>query len=134
MASIRKKVKTKALRSKAVLPSALCLDIGDASLRLSRLRWLLSGGVALGGVYAAGRQSWMQLAEDAVECGFGDPTLVERLVDWLGGLWPSMFMATGLCKDKDWVFLGLTLANWSGIAFLMLAGASAWMLFRGRNR
>jgi disulfide bond formation protein DsbB len=91
---------------------------------------LLSGLVTLGGVYAAGRQSWMQLAEDAVECGFGDPTLVERLVDWLGCLWPSMFMVTGLCKDKDWVFLGLTLANWSGIGFLMLSGASVWMLFR----
>jgi disulfide bond formation protein DsbB len=41
-----------------------------------------------------------------------------------------MFMVTGLCKDKDWTFLWLTLANWSGISFLMLFGASVWMLFR----
>jgi disulfide bond formation protein DsbB len=85
---------------------------------------------ALGGVLAAGRQSWMQYApQDTVECGFGDPTLVEQLVDWLSGLWPSMFMVTGLCKEKDWVFLGLTLANWSGVCFFALFCASLWMLF-----
>jgi disulfide bond formation protein DsbB len=91
----------------------------------------LSGLTALGGVLAAGQQSWMQFApQDAVECGFGDPTLVERLVDWLSGLWPSMFMVTGLCKEKDWVFLGLSLANWSGVCFILLFCVSLWLLFR----
>ncbi len=78
--------------------------------------------VAVVGVLSAGKQSWMQFApEDAIECGFGDPTLVERIVDWLGSVWPSMFMVTGLCKEKDWVFLGLSLANWSMLCFLVLA-------------
>jgi disulfide bond formation protein DsbB len=90
----------------------------------------LLAATALGGMLAAGRQSWMQLAEDAVECGFGNPTPVERLVDWLSGLWPSMFMVTGLCKEKDWGFLGLTLANWSGVCFFALLCASLWILFR----
>lgn len=92
---------------------------------------LLSGLTALGGMYAAGTQSWMQYApQEAIECGFGDPTLVERLVDWLSGWWPSMFMVMGLCKEKDWVFLGLSLANWSGVCFLALFCASLWVLFR----
>ncbi len=92
---------------------------------------LLAGLTALAGVFAAGKQSWMQYApQNAVECGFGDPTLVERLVDWLGSVWPSMFMVTGLCKDKDWVFLGLSLANWSGVCFCVLFGVSLWALFR----
>ena len=91
----------------------------------------LFGLVALGGVITAMQQSWMQYApQEAVECGFGDPTLVERLIDWLGGLWPTMFMVTGLCKEKDWVFLGLTLANWSGICFLAIFGLSLYLFLR----
>jgi disulfide bond formation protein DsbB len=95
---------------------------------------LFSGLTALGGVWAAGKQSWMQYAPNEVaECGFGDPTLTERLVDWLAGLWPSMFMVTGQCKEKDWVFLGLSLANWSGVCFFVLFCASCLMLFRRRG-
>ena len=98
---------------------------------VARVWSLLAGAAALGGVFAAGKQSWMQYApQEAIECGFGDPTLIERLVDWLGSWWPSMFMVTGLCKDKDWIFLGLSLANWSGICFFALLLAVLWMGFR----
>lgn len=86
---------------------------------------------AIGGVITAVHQSWMQYApQEAVECGFGDPTLVERIVDWLGAQWPSMFMVTGFCTNKDWVFLGLSLANWSSLCFLALFAVAAWQLFR----
>jgi disulfide bond formation protein DsbB len=97
-----------------------------------RRAWaLFLAATALGGVYAASQQSWMQYApQDTVECGFGDPTLVERVVDWLSGLWPTMFMVTGMCKEKDWVFLGLSLANWSGVCFFTLLCVSLWLLFR----
>lgn len=96
-----------------------------------RLWGALGALAAFGGILAAGKQSWMQYApQDAVECGFGDPTLIERLVDWLGRLWPSMFMVTGLCKEKDWVFLGLSLANWSGLCFFALLCAFLWLLVR----
>jgi disulfide bond formation protein DsbB len=99
--------------------------------RLCALWAFLAGATALVGIWAAGKQSWMQYApHEAVECGFGDPTLTERLVDWLAGLWPSMFMVTGLCKEKDWVFLGLSLANWSGVCFFTLLCASCWIMFR----
>ena len=87
--------------------------------------------VALGGVATALQQSWMQYApQQATECGFGDPTLVEQIVDWLGMQWPSMFMVTGFCTSKDWVFLGLSLANWSVLCFLLLAAGAAWLVFR----
>ncbi len=86
---------------------------------------------ALGGVITAVQQSWMQYApQEAIECGFGDPTLVERIVDWLGGQWPSMFMVTGFCTNKEWIFLGLSLANWSGVCFLLLCAAALGLLFR----
>lgn len=96
---------------------------------------LLAGLVSLGGILAAAKQSWMQFApQDAIECGFGDPTLIEQLVDWLGRLWPSMFMVTGLCKDKDWVFLGLSLANWSGVCFFALFVLSLVLFIRSRRQ
>ena len=99
--------------------------------RCARSLSVLSGVVSLGGVLGAAKQSWMQYApQDTIECGFGDPTLVEQMIDWLGGLWPSMFMVTGLCKEKDWVFLGLTLANWSGICFLAIFGLSLYLFLR----
>ena len=50
--------------------------------------------VAVGGIAAAGEQSWMQYAPQLVtECGFGDPTPTEQLVAWLGGLWPKKEVA-----------------------------------------
>lgn len=99
-----------------------------------RLWAFLAGLTALIGIWAAGSQSWMQHApNEMAECGFGDPTLTERLVDWLAGLWPSMFMVTGLCKEKDWVLFGLSLANWSGVCFFTLLCASCWILFRCRK-
>lgn len=86
---------------------------------------------ALGGVAAAGEQSWMQYAPQlATECGFGEPTPTEQLVNWLGTKWPAMFMVTGFCTQKDWIFLGLSLANWSVFCFLGLFASAAWVAWR----
>ena len=105
--------------------------IGALAGRPVRLWSALVLLTALGGVAAAARQSWMQYAPALVtECGFGERSLTEQLVDWLSGIWPYMFMVTGLCKEKDWSFLGLTLANWSGLCFAGLAFVAAWMMFR----
>ena len=91
----------------------------------------LYGATALGGVAAAAYQSWMQYApQSVVECGIGERTLIEQFVDWLGMQWPQMFMVTGFCTSRDWVFLGLSLANWSVLCFLGLAAIAGWLLFR----
>ena len=96
--------------------------------------WGLSTGLsALWGIATAAEQSWMQYAPDQVtECGLSDPTLVETIVNWLSMKWPAMFMVTGFCTVKDWVFLGLTLANWSALCFLTLCGVAFWQVFRRR--
>lgn len=79
--------------------------------------------VALGGVAAAGWQSWLQAFPDpALECSYSDPNIIERLVDWLGMQWPRLFMATGFCSSKEWSLAGLSMANWSVLTFLLLAG------------
>ena len=93
-----------------------------------RLWCVLVGLTAMGGVISAVQQSWMQyVPQQAIECGFGDPTLVERIVDWLGAQWPAMFMVTGFCTSKEWIFLGLSLANWSVLCFIALLGVAVWL-------
>ena len=91
----------------------------------------LAGLTAAGGMATALYQSGLQLApEVSKECGFGEPTLIEQLVDWLGMQWPAMFMATGFCSSKEWVFLGLSIANWSIVCFAALLLFSGWLLLR----
>ena len=89
-----------------------------------RLPWsLLIAALALGGMAVAGYQSWMQAFPHlATECGYSDPTLIERLVDWLGMQWPSLFLATGFCTSREWELLGLSMANWSFLVFLGIVG------------
>ena len=106
--------------------------LGGVLLPVWRRFWsALVGLTALGGVLTAAQQSWMQYAPDlAIECGVGKPTLLEQIVDWLGMQWPSLFMVTGFCTQKEWVFLGLSLANWSLVCFALLLAGAVWLLFR----
>jgi disulfide bond formation protein DsbB len=111
---------------------ALCGVLLPAGRRLWCVFFALAAG---GGVVSAVEQSWMQYAPQlAIECGFGEPTLSEQIINWLGVQWPAMFMVTGFCTNKEWVFLGLSLANWSGVCFLMLLSAALWLLFRREAR
>ena len=97
-----------------------------------RLWGLLLALTAAGGLATAAYQSWLQyLPDTSMECGLGDPTLIEQIVDWFGMRWPAMFMATGFCTSKDWLFLGLSMAVWSGLCFLAFLVA-AGMLLAGR--
>jgi disulfide bond formation protein DsbB len=102
------------------------------ALRLPAL--LCAGACSLWGICVAAQQSWLQwFPESGFSCSTIEPSLTERLIDWLGEVSPTFFMATGFCGSKDLVVLGLPLANWS---FLILAGflcASAWLLFGGRS-
>ena len=111
--------------------------LGGVVLPSGRRVWATLVALAAGGgVVAAVQQSWMQYAPQSVtECGFGDPTLTEQLINWLGAKWPAMFMVTGFCTNKEWVFLGLSLANWSGLAFAaLLLAALRLLLRRSRSR
>lgn len=93
------------------------------------------GLTAAGGLATAAYQSWLQLLPDAsMACGFGEPTLIEQIVDWFGVRWPSLFMATGFCSSKDWLFLGLSMANWSCLCFLAILVVAAVLVMRRGER
>lgn len=113
---------------------ALFVLLGVALFRHALLRRVLVGVsfiAAVGGIATASYQTWLQSQPvSPFECGFGDPNLVERLVDWLGQLWPAMFLATGACSSKEWSFLGLSMANWSIVCFGALGIALVPMLRR----
>lgn len=101
-------------------------------LPVARLIWVgLIGVLALLGAGVAAYQTWMQAFPAlATECGYAEPNVMERLVDWLGMQWPSMFLATGFCASRDWVFLGLSMANWSLLIFIGIVGYVALLCLR----
>ena len=107
------------------------LALGGFILPAAGLLWSgVIGLLALGGAAIAGYQSWMQAFPYLVnECGMSDPNAIERLVDWLGMAWPGLFLATGFCSSKEWVFLGLSIANWSFWLFSAIV-VYALMLFK----
>lgn len=109
--------------------------LGAVFFAKSGIRWCAAGlgvAAAIGGLATAAYQTWMQLFPESVnECGFSEPNLIERFVEWLGPQWEFMFLATGLCSSQDWTFLGLSMANWSVPCFLALGGLLVWAV-RGR--
>jgi disulfide bond formation protein DsbB len=105
----------------AVFAIGAALAYGSTTGR--RLFAALAFATALGGLATAVYQTWLQAQPPAspFECGIGEPNLIEQLVDWLGQLWPAMFLATGSCSSKEWIFLGLSMAGWSIVCFGALA-------------
>ena len=86
---------------------------------------------ALSGAGAAAYQLWLQAQPAALlTCGGADPNLIERLVDWLGQKLPALFLATGICGDKELVILGLSLAAWALTAFAASGVAILWLLLQ----
>ena len=101
--------------------------------RWTRLWAALIVVLAVVGLGFAGYQSWLQAFPHlATECSYTDPGLIERFVDWLGMLNPGLFLATGFCASRDWLFLGLSMANWSVLVFAGYAVLGV-LLFRARK-
>lgn len=102
--------------------------LGVALPSVRRLWAALIALSASGGLATALYQTWLQLnPEQATQCGYGEPNLIEQLVDWLGMQWSYMFMATGFCSTREDIF-GLSLANWSILCFALLLGAGMSMI------
>jgi protein dithiol:quinone oxidoreductase len=87
---------------------------------------------AAGGLAAAGRQVWLQhLPADKVpQCG---PDLYFMLENFpLSRVLKTLLSGTGECAVVDWTFLGLSIAEWSGLWFVAFLGYAIWLALRGR--
>jgi disulfide bond formation protein DsbB len=85
---------------------------------------------AAGGAAAAGRQVWLQhLPEDKVPaCG---PNLAFMLENFpLGETIQRLIQGDGECAVVDWRFLGLSIAEWSLLWFVLIALYGAWLALR----
>ena len=94
-------------------------------------RWtgFLALPLAATGLVVATYQSWLQAQPPgSVSCVGGEPSLIERLVEWLGQLQPELFLATGFCDKVELTILQLSLANWSvlGFALCLALAYRAW--------
>ncbi len=83
-----------------------------------------------GGAAAAGRQVWLQHlpADQVPACG---PNLKYMLQNFpLGETIQRLFQGDGECAVVDWRFLGLSIAEWSLVWFVLLGLYAAWVALR----
>jgi len=86
------------------------------------------------GAFTAARQSWIQwYPPEIVSCGRDFYGMVENFP--LQRAIPMIFKGSGDCTKVDWTFLGGSIANWSFVAFIVLALTGlvlAWAAWRAR--
>lgn len=86
---------------------------------------------SIGGAYTAASQSWLQwYPPEVVSCGRDLYGMIETFP--LKRALPMIFRGGGDCSKIDWTLFGLTLANWSFIAFAVLTVLLLVLLFRRR--
>jgi disulfide bond formation protein DsbB len=72
------------------------------------------------GGFVAARQSWLQwYPPEIASCGRDFYGMIETFP--LKRAIPMIFRGSGDCTKIDWTFLGLSIANWSFIAFVGFA-------------
>ncbi len=83
------------------------------------------------GAFVAARQSWLQWnPPEILTCGRDFYGMIEAFP--LKRAIPMIFRGSGDCTAIDWTFLGLSIANWSFLNFLLL-GALGVLLFLRRR-
>jgi len=95
-----------------------------------RIYGLLVSLSAMGGLYFAGRQLWLQSlpADQVPACG---PDLFFMLENMpLGRTVQLLLRGSGQCAEVHWRFLGLSIAGWSLVWFTALAAFTLWLAIR----
>ena len=118
----------------ALVLIALCAGLACASGRegLQTTWGFLAVLAAVGGAYTAARQSWLQWYPPEISsCGRDLFGMIETFP--LQRAIPMIFRGGGDCTKVDWSFLGLSIANWSFICFVVLGLMVAALLFSRRR-
>ena len=90
-----------------------------------RKGWLLTGAGLMVlfsgfGAFVAARQSFLQwYPPQEASCGRDLFGMIETFP--LKRVIPMIFKGSGDCTKIDWTFLGLSIANWSFVAFAVIA-------------
>ncbi len=82
---------------------------------------------ALTGVGIAGRHVWLQMNPQGMSCGPGLQAMLDNFP--LTDVLPKVFRGSGDCSESAWTLLGLTIADWSLAWFVILSGATIFILF-----
>ena len=114
------------------LEAAIALPL-MASPISHRAAGLVMAATSLTGVWIAAYQTWLQRFAKGVSCTADQPWW-EHLVNRAGAQWPLLFEASGLCSEAGWKFLGLSIAEWSLIAFSSMSIAMLVVLVRRPSR
>ena len=99
------------------------------SLPMRRASALAMMATTLTGAWIAAYQTWLQRWAKGVNCTADQPWW-ESFVNWAGSQWTLLFEASGLCSEAGWKFLGLSIAEWSLIAFTSMTIAMLVALLR----
>ena len=86
----------------------------------------------LAGAGIAGRHVWLQMNPQSLSCGPGLQTMLENFP--LTEVLPKVFRGSGDCAEAGWTLLGLTIADWSLLWFVILSAATLVALFAPRFR
>ena len=108
--------------------------LGWGKLVVRQLSLIATISLCVWGLVVSAQQSWLQwFPESLFDCRMGETGVAERVIDWLGQLYPLFFMATGFCGSKDLVIFGLTLANWSFLILLVFSVCCAILFLQNFN-
>ena len=111
---------------------ALAAGIG-AALPASATRWVggLMALLSFTGASVAARQSWLQwFPPEIATCGRDLFGMIESFP--LKRVIPMVFRGSGDCSAVDWTFLGLSIANWSFLNFVLVGVIGLALLLRRR--
>lgn len=111
------------------IPAWLLTRPAPARTLPRRAAALVMAATALTGVGVASYQTWLQRFAKGASCTADQPWW-EHFVNWAGSQWPLMFEASGLCSEAGWRFLGLSIAEWSLIAFSSMTMAMLVAMLR----
>ncbi len=87
---------------------------------------------ALAGAGIAGRHVWLQMNPESLSCGPGLQTMLETFP--LTDVLPKVFRGSGDCAEAGWTLIGLTIADWSLLWFVILSAATIVVLLARRFR
>lgn len=80
------------------------------------------------GIGISARHSYLQHFPPKIEtCGADLGFMVQNLP--LSKAFPKIFAGTGSCTAVDWTFLGLSIPEWAGVWFALIAAAVLWLAF-----